>query len=298
MTTNLVKFKKIRLRELFSTDKIITILHQHFTTDFIFPGEKHDFWEFIYVENGEIIISAEASQYLLKAGELAFHKPDEFHTVRATGSALSSAIVISFESKSQSMQFFENKILLLDENEKEILLQILKESAKAFTRISKNPPDTGMRRKKSVPPGTEQIIKVNLELLLLHIYRRRDTIQRKDRYMISPAQAYDARLAKEIQSFIETNYFRDIRLDELGRGVGVSVSKAKKVFKSITGSSMIEYLIDIRIRQAKAMIDKGDLNFSQISEQAGFKTIHYFSRVFKKKTGITPSAYKKQSKYS
>ena len=292
MTANATKFKKTRLRELFSIDKIITILHQHFTPDFIFPGEKHDFWEFIYVEKGEIIISAENSEYLLKAGELAFHKPDEFHTVRATGDLLSSAIVISFESKSQSMQFFEKKILLLDENEKEILFQILKESATAFLRISRNPPDTGMRRKKSVPPGTEQIIKVNLELLLLHIYRRRDTIQRKDRYTISPNQAYDEKLAKDIQAFLESNYFKDIRLDELSRQVGVSVSKAKKVFKSYSGGSIIEYLIDIRIKHAKAMIDKGDLNFSQISEMTGFKTIHYFSRVFKKKTKMTPSAYK------
>lgn len=292
MTANATKFKKTRLRELFSIDKIITILHQHFTPDFIFPGEKHDFWEFIYVEKGEIIISAENSEYLLKAGELAFHKPDEFHTVRATGDLLSSAIVISFESKSQSMQFFEKKILLLDENEKEILFQLLKESATAFLRISKNPPDTGMRRKKSVPPGTEQIIKVNLELLLLHIYRRRDTIQRKDRYTISPNQAYDEKLAKDIQAFLESNYFKDIRLDELSRQVGVSVSKAKKVFKSYSGGSIIEYLIDIRIKHAKAMIDKGDLNFSQISEMTGFKTIHYFSRVFKKKTKMTPSAYK------
>ena len=292
MTANATKFKKTRLRELFSIDKIITILHQHFTPDFIFPGEKHDFWEFIYVEKGEIIISAENSEYLLKAGELAFHKPDEFHTVRATGDLLSSAIVISFESKSQSMQFFEKKILLLDENEKEILFQLLKESATAFLRISRNPPDTGMRRKKSVPPGTEQIIKVNLELLLLHIYRRRDTIQRKDRYTISPNQAYDEKLAKDIQAFLESNYFKDIRLDELSRQVGVSVSKAKKVFKSYSGGSIIEYLIDIRIKHAKAMIDKGDLNFSQISEMTGFKTIHYFSRVFKKKTKMTPSAYK------
>ena len=107
------EFKKNILHELFRISKIISILHFDFPSEYIFPGEKHDFWEFIYVEKGELIISADKSRYLLKSNELAFHKPNEFHDVSVSSLSGASVIVTSFECKSSNMQFFENKILFL-----------------------------------------------------------------------------------------------------------------------------------------------------------------------------------------
>ena len=54
----------------------------------------------------------------LKKGEVAFHKPNEFHRLQATGSSAPNLVVISFECNDAVMQFFEGKILSLDETEK------------------------------------------------------------------------------------------------------------------------------------------------------------------------------------
>jgi AraC-like DNA-binding protein len=291
MNENTKSFKKNRLKELFTISTIVTILHHDFSKNYVFPGEQHSFWEFIYAEKGEILITADKMEYLLKSGEMAFHKPDEFHSIKATGQSESSVIVVSFESRSSSMQFFNNKILFLDDHEKEILQQILCEGGMAFERMSKDPPIMGMKRKSNVLPGTEQIIKLSIELLLLHIYRRRDSISRSERYTLRPQQIFDKKIAEDIAAYLKKHILSSVTHDELGREFGISTSRIKKLFKAQTGKSVIEYYIDIKIQESRELIKKGELNFTQISEISGFKTIHYFSRIFKIKTGMTPSQY-------
>jgi AraC-like DNA-binding protein len=291
VNANTKAFKKNRLRELFTISTIVTILRHEFSKNYIFPGEIHDFWEFIHVEKGEILITADRTEYLLKAGEMAFHKPNEFHSIKATGQHISNVIVVSFESRSASMQFFNNKILFLDDHEKEILRQILAEGKSAFERLTIEPPVMGMKRKENVLPGTEQIIKLSIELLLLHIYRRRDSISRSERYTLRPQQAVDKKTADDISDYLQKHLSSSVTLDSLSHVFGLSTSKIKKLFKEQTGKSVIEYFIDMKMIEAEELIKKGELNFTQISEASGFKTIHYFSRIFKIKTGMTPSQY-------
>ena len=57
--------------------------------------------------------------------------------------------------------------------------------------------------------------------------------------------------------------------------------------------SPISYFISLKLDEAKNMITDTDLNFTEISESLGFATVHYFSRLFKNKTGLTPSQYAK-----
>jgi AraC-like DNA-binding protein len=289
-------FKKNKLRELFTVPRIITVLYQEFPRDFIFPGESNDFWEFIYVEKGEILITADSLEYLLKAGETAFHKPNEFHTIKAMGHSDSTAVVVTFECKSPSMQFFENKILFTDENEKELLSQILKEGNAAFEKINPKPPIMGMRRKRNVPPGTEQTLKLYLELFLIHIFRRKDTITRRERYTLSPANIFDKKLTEDIKAYLGENIDKNITLGELSRHMNVSVSKIKKSFKEQTCKSVIDCFWDMKTEEAKKLISGGEYNFTSISEMVGCNSIHYFSRMFKKRTGMTPTMYKNSLK--
>ena len=290
------RFRKIVLRELFSISKIITIFSLDFPQNYIFPGESHDFWEFIFVSKGEIIIAADTSEYLLKSGEMAFHKPNEFHNINVKCSNGASVIISTFECKSVSMQFFENKIVLLDDEEKQLLQKVLAEGQIALEIFPKNPPITGMKRKKNSPPGTEQLIKISLESLLIHIFRRRDLIFRKDRYTFSPQQYFDNKLVEDTTIFLKEKIYGNISLEDVAHHLGVSSSKIKKTFKEYKNQSIIEYFIDLKIQLAKKLITESNLNFSQISEKLGYKSIHYFSRIFKNKTSMTLSEYSHSNK--
>ena len=80
-----------------SIGTIYSIHYYEYRTDFTFSGETHDFWEFVYADKGETIITSDQTEFRLKAGELYFHKPNEFHAVRSDGQIAPNLIVISFD---------------------------------------------------------------------------------------------------------------------------------------------------------------------------------------------------------
>ena len=77
-----------------------------------YTGEKHDFWELVYVDKGELEVAADYEGYKLKEGDIIFHKPNEFHNLWANGISAPNVLVISFVCHSPMMSFFENKIMI------------------------------------------------------------------------------------------------------------------------------------------------------------------------------------------
>ena len=71
-----------------------------------------------------------------------------------------------------------------------------------------------------------------------------------------------------------------------------SKSYLKKLFKNATGYSIMDYYTHLKIERAKILIKSGEMSVSEIAELLGYSSIHYFSRVFKKKTGLSPTEYK------
>ena len=68
-------------------------------------------------------------------------------------------------------------------------------------------------------------------------------------------------------------------------------SQLQKLFLKKSGAGIIEYFSLMKVNAAKQLIRTNKMNFTQISEQLGYTSIHYFSRQFKKVTGMTPSEY-------
>jgi AraC-like DNA-binding protein len=63
------------------------------------------------------------------------------------------------------------------------------------------------------------------------------------------------------------------------------------MFKEQTGTSVIEFYKSLKIEEARKLIREGQYNYTEIAERLGYTSIHYFSRQFKKTTGMTPSEY-------
>jgi transcriptional regulator GlxA family with amidase domain len=65
------------------------------------------------------------------------------------------------------------------------------------------------------------------------------------------------------------------------------------MFKQYTGIAPVQYQLDLKIRRAREMLVSTDLSIKEISYELGFQSIHYFSRIFKNKTGMAPSEIRK-----
>jgi len=99
--------------------------------------------------------------------------------------------------------------------------------------------------------------------------------------------------AGKVQKIIEymtENYSKNTTLNELAEYAHVSPSYLGSIFRRVTGRSPIDYLIEIRINRAKNLLKDG-YSVTDTSRLVGFNDIYYFSRMFKRHEGISPSEY-------
>lgn len=89
----------------------------------------------------------------------------------------------------------------------------------------------------------------------------------------------------------ESNNIEDIIKD-----LPVSYSKFRKVFKQVTGESPNQYYLNLRLKKAMTLLDATHLSVNEIAYQTGFESVFYFSKLFKKKNGLSPSAWREQKK--
>lgn len=87
---------------------------------------------------------------------------------------------------------------------------------------------------------------------------------------------------------------RFVDMPQLARQLPMGYSAFRKNFKTITGQSPNQYHLNMRIERAKELLESTLLNIEEIAMQTGFDGVYYFSKIFKKKTGVSPNAYRKQ----
>lgn len=102
----------------------------------------------------------------------------------------------------------------------------------------------------------------------------------------------DLKLVKKAKRFIKSNYSKKLTLDQVAKEVYLSASHLSKIFKRVTGTTVIEYVNQIRLKEAKQLLRNTDMPLNKIAEDVGYYDASYFSKVFKKKVGITPGQYR------
>lgn len=105
-------------------------------------------------------------------------------------------------------------------------------------------------------------------------------------------------LVRKAIDYIERNYAGDISLDLVAAHVHLSTAYLSRIFNKKIGMGFSEYLAQIRLKEAKRRLRSSDETIDQIAEATGFSSNSYFSAVFKKHEGVTPSEYRTKPKPS
>ncbi|MDO5418262.1 MAG: AraC family transcriptional regulator [Lachnospiraceae bacterium] len=289
-----MSYKSTFLRTSISIRNIISIHYFDYMSNFVFPGESHDFWELVCVDRGEIDAIADEHRVTLKKGSIIFHQPNEFHNVITNGRTSPSLVVIGFECNSPCMEAFRNQILTVQETEAALLAQIIIEARHAFQGRLDDPYQEELQRDQSSPVfGSEQLISNYLEELLIHLYRRNfaNPLPVRARSFRHTALSRPNETYNRIIRYMEDHIDEQLTIEKICRNTLVGRSQLQKLFQEIHGCGVIEYFIQMKIDTAKQLIRDNQLNFTQISDRLGYTSIHYFSRQFKKITHMTPSEY-------
>lgn len=267
----------------------VAYLHYfEFTNEYFTLEDKHDFCEIVYVDKGSIVVHAENYSGELRDNQLIIHRPNEVHSLECIQSTAPSVIIIGFECLSGSISTFSSLPFTLSQEHKKMLSDIMKEGMSYFAPPYDLPNTTEMKVRENVPFAADQLLKLRLEMFLITLVQDRiKLVNSEDR------DGADSHNFGEIQKYIHEHYTEKISLDNICFLFGTNKTTLCSSFKKQFGTTVLNYVNTLRIKDAKAYLRKKELTVTQISEKLGFNSIHYFCRVFKKTVGQSPKEYMK-----
>lgn len=286
-----MSYTSVHLDTAIEIHDIVTIHYFEYNNTFTFSGESHDFWEFLCVDKGIAEAEADGRRFTLERGDILFHKPNEFHRLAANRHIAPNLVVISFICNSPAMDFFRDRQFSIDDEERKMLAQIIQEAQHVFLEPLNNSLQTQMRKNPDRSPIGEQLIKLYLELFLLHLMRRYAVTVPKVSMQETVRRKNDEELYNKLVEYMHQNITQNLTLEQIAKDMLIGRSHLQQLIRKYHNCGAIALFSKLKIDEAKQLIRNNQLNFTEIADTLGYSSIHYFSRQFKKLTGMTPSEY-------
>ena len=284
-----MEMSKNPLKNLISLLGIYTVYYFKYGKNFRFKGERHNFWEMVYIDSGRAQIVADGKEFTLKQGDVFFHKPNEPHTIYTTDT-FANSVIISFDVKGRSMKKLAGKIFSLSDDEKTYLNHVISETKKSFGDKLGNMTQLRLVKTNS-SPVSEQLIKNNLEIIFVSLLRKDGEIGKTSSNNLLSVKY--GKIVDNILAILDEKLANQdkVNLDEISFKLGFSKSYIKSQFKKSTGKSIIQFFIEMKIEKAKKLLSQNEYTVSEIADMLGFGSIFYFSRQFKLHTDMSPTEY-------
>lgn len=251
--------------------KIHTLFYQEKEKGFSFKGEAHDFLELTYVDKGSMHTAINGKILHLRQGDAVFYNRGEYHTQWSEKDLSVSFVTVTFDMDAADSGLF-NKIHAIDNELKKLLEKIILE-------------------KESNLLYSEDLILGYLKEFIIKLIRSsmlENTIVQQDSDIRS---RIDDSIVARCTEFIKNNAENRISVPDVARSIPISPSYLSQIFRKKTGITVIDFINNHKLEKSKEYIKTSSLNFTQISEKLGYTSVHYFSRQFKSKYGISPSEY-------
>ena len=289
-------YPKYEIQKSIEIDSITSIHYFEFDDNFVDVTEEHEPWELVYVDRGECEIIADENSVSLKQGEMYFHKPYETHMIKTLSGIAPNVFIIVFSSSSEAMRYFESRKLKASMTTKQYISAIIHEASSTFDLPFNNPQMQKLKLKSENSLwGGEQSILLRLELMLIEIIRDNSYYKTNPKRFF-PKDIITDEFALLVIDFMESRLYGKFTMDELSKALSFGKTYISKSFTKACGYSIIDYFNMMKINEAKRLIRESKYNFFEISEKLMFTNSHYFSTMFKKHTGMTPTQYKNSCK--
>ena len=271
-----------------------SIYYFEFGKNFSHPPERHDFWEMVYVDSGEINAVTDGLGRRLTQGQVIFHRPMEVHAHISNLIDPNDMLVVSFTSHSPAMEYFDKKIFTLGKTEKTLLSLFIKEAGTALGKIpgeygNKNPLDFSV-----ASPLSSQLLECYLTEFLLVLLRNGESSESKPANGEDPRALAQSSITELITAYLAENVYTTITLGDICTRFFIGKTQLCKLFDEHIGKSPIEYFSSLKIAEAKKLLRQSEISVSRISDMLCYSSIHNFSRAFKKAVGISPVEYRKK----
>lgn len=270
-----------KVREKIHITEMYSLFEAEYESGFSFAGESHDFWECVYVISGSLRVSSNRRIYEMTAGNLIFHKPLEIHKFDVTSTSTTSLLIFSFSMKSDISDFFKNKMFLLDSTQKSYINDFTDYLRRENSEINSH--------NKNYISLFEQSDSYS-QIVVSYIYRIFLSLcERNIASVIS--ESPDAAVFSQAVKFMNGHLEEELSVNDIACYCSVSISLLKRTFLKYSGMGVHKYFLKMKINTAASLLENGN-SVSETAEMLGFSSQPYFSYVFKRETGISPSVYR------
>ena len=280
-----MKYVSKTLNNTLSVTGIVNLHFFEFDRGFSTDDEEHPFYELVFVNSGSLLVTSEDYSGTLKKNELIIHRQNTAHSLRCPPESSPSVIIIGFECDSTLIDSFSCSPIELDATAIRRLAEIVKEGRGVF-KPPYNIPVYDMKKKKHKQLGAEQMLRILLEYFLIRLIRGQATIE------LAEEAGERTLIVQEIIDYVSDNYREKFTIDELAFIFRTNRATLCKQFKAATGKTLVEFINDKKLEVAKDRILNTSDTFTAISEYLNFESIHYFTRFFKKLTGVSPREFR------
>lgn len=288
-----MKFFAHPVKREIEIDCFHSIYYFEFGKDFSHPPEKHDFWELVYVDSGEIDAVTDGLGRRLRQGEVIFHRPMELHAHVSNRIVSNNMLVVSFSSKSPAMEFFDRKVFSLGKTEKTLLSLFLREAEIALGRLPGDYRDKDPLDFSHAPAGSTQLLECYLLELLLILKRGGEESHGLSKNREDARSLAQSSILELIISYMQEHVRQNLTLADICKRFYMGKSGVCQLFADHMGEGPIEYFNKLKITEAKRMLLLEGMTIGGVADSLGYSSIHNFSRAFKRAVGKSPSEYKK-----
>lgn len=241
---------------------------------YIFPGESHGYFELTFVDTGILESKVEDKEFTLKNYDLLIYGPDQYHDQKILSNEPCSYLTIIFEADIDEYQSIINRVFHCPREYYQILDKFIKETTSSL-------------------PYSKDFMICYLQELLIHLLRY-DSEKNEIKPTTPIRQHFENELLEEILTYINDKAFEPLPVDEICTHFSISRSSLQNLFKANLKVAPKHYINEIKLAKSKVLIKKAEYNISEIAQMLGFNSIHYFSRKFTHRFGITPSDFAKK----
>ncbi|MBE6637384.1 MAG: helix-turn-helix domain-containing protein [Ruminococcaceae bacterium] len=266
-----MSFKSID--SLFSITGFYSAFSFSWNEHFHFKGEMHNrLWEIVLITSGKVNITEDEKIYTLEKNQMILHAPREFHSIGSAENTNPSGYVMSFGADGILPETLKNGVFVLEEGEMTQFIAIVERIMTFLTQ-------------ESLPSYWGQEASNLLSAFLIHLIGKKaeSTVDNS-----VTATAY-----RQIVSIMTERVKDNFALEDFASLCNISVSYIKQLFHQYCGVSPKAYYNNLRIRYARKCLEDG-WTIAQVANEMNFSSPNYFSAFFKKKTGLSPLAYKTQ----
>jgi len=263
-----------------------SMFKMYYNSNYIFSGEVHDFWECLYVIEGDVQVSGDERVYALTEGDIIFHKPMELHKFSVENKKGATLFIFSFSLEGKIKEYFKNSVFTLNREQRRIISDLINYMEAESSDYDAT--NSYQRFYRFFLPADNS--EIYLQRVVYYLYQLFLSLADNGRTAHSISTP-ETSLFKEAVRFMQANVSEHLTVGDIAKHCGISQSGLKRTFSKFAGISVHKYFLNLKLNAAINLLQSGK-NVAEVTDDLNFSSQSYFSSAFKREIGSSPSKFK------